>query len=197
VCKFELTTPPPITEKDVWEAIPCNVCHELDKKGNAKPEISWLESAFALQYTEVSTTTELCLKCHIQIDIPGHKPEVALPNAHTGMLCTDCHDAHSVEATCSNSGCHEGILSAIPEIPGHDTSHEKVTCIACHDASGLEVGIDEVSADWLTFVEIDLGDGESTLAPYASHDVSKDVACDRCHFSGNPWNLVGEISTSP
>ena len=196
VCKFELTTPPPLTEMSVWESIPCKVCHELDKKGNAESEMKWLESAAAGLYEDVDTSTELCLKCHIQVNIPNHKPEIMLSAAHADLLCADCHDAHSVEATCSNSGCHEDILST-PEISGHDTSHEKVSCIACHDASGFEVGVDEESGEWLTFTAIELADGESALVPYASHNISKEAACDRCHFSGNPWNLVDEVSTSP
>ena len=197
MCKFELTEPPPLTAEDIWANIQCNVCHELDKKGKAKPEYSWLEVAAVGQYAEVDSTTELCLKCHVPVDMPGHKPVIELLNAHMDMVCTNCHDAHSVEATCSTSGCHEGILLAVPAIPGHDAYHQEVTCIACHDAGGLEVGPDDASGDWLAFVTITSVDGGSIRVPYASHNISKESSCTRCHYAGNPWQLIENVSAGP
>ena len=47
-----------------------------------------------------------------------------------------------------------------------------VMCLACHDASGLEVGLVEDGDIWLT-----LRSGD----PYISHNLQKAVNCTRCH----------------
>ncbi|MFC2028882.1 hypothetical protein ACFLTX_03035 [Chloroflexota bacterium] len=189
ICKFEVSEPPPLTAQDVWQNIQCKICHEPDNKGNIPAEYSWLEVPILEQYAEVSSSSELCLNCHIQIDLPGHKPQVDLANAHAAMLCSDCHNSHSLKADCSSSGCHDNVMSSGGSIAGHDTDHQNVSCIACHQVGGLPDGMDDASGQWLPLLEISVVDGSTELLPYASHDISRQSACDTCHFSGNPWDL--------
>ena len=183
VCKFEIAPPPPTIAEADWDNVPCNVCHRL-KKGEVQPEYAWLSIPPIDEYEDVASTTDLCLKCHGQIDIAGHEmPDLA--NAHAGYTCTQCHDAHTTTATCASEVCHANALNPPAPIPGHDNNHEAVTCWACHDAAGLAVGPDE-QGNWVSFLP------ESSI-PYASHNIVKQALCERCHFADNPWNLSVEV----
>jgi hypothetical protein len=189
ICKFELSEPPPLTAQDIWDGIQCKICHEPGKKGVIPAEISWLEVPILEEYAEVDSSSELCLKCHVQVDLPGHKPQVDLANAHADMVCTDCHNAHDLQASCSASGCHDDVLASGNSIAGHDTDHQNVSCIACHQAGGIPNGMDDSSGQWLPLIQIKAVDGSNQLIPYASHNIVTDSACETCHFSGNPWKL--------
>jgi hypothetical protein len=75
---------------------------------------------------------------------------------------------------------------------GHGSVHIDVACVACHDASGLEVGPIEGKGQWKTFRTTELL-GRSSREPYQSHNLQREVACDRCHYADNPWGLVAEV----
>jgi len=195
-CKFEIDPPPPKVTEDEWEHIPCKYCHEVDNKGNVNPEVAWLEIAQIGSYADVESNTELCLKCHNEAELPDHA--VALVGgAHADYECTDCHDAHNTTASCTASGCHEDVVDPATPIPGHDADHENVACVACHDADGMEVGLDEESGMWTTFAVVVSVDGVESLVPFTSHNTVLEASCDRCHFSGNPWGLSEEVSSTP
>lgn len=185
-CKFEVAPPPPTIAESEWGHIPCNVCHRV-KKGEVSPEIAWLSIPPIDEYEEISSSTDLCLKCHLDIDIlDHHTPD--LTNAHAEYTCTQCHDAHSTAASCSSETCHPDTLEPASPIVGHDDDHVLVTCWACHDGAGLEIGLGDLGK-WTTI----LPDG---LIPYASHNIVKEAACERCHFSGNPWDLMVDVTGS-
>ena len=119
------------------------------------------------------------------MDIPDHQtPD--LSNAHADFTCTQCHDAHSTIASCSSLICHPETTDTSTTIVGHDEDHQAVTCWACHDGAGLEVGIDELE-NWVTFAP-----GHTTS--YASHNIVTQVSCERCHFINNPWDLSIDVS---
>lgn len=202
-CKFELEDPPPYISDDAWVDIPCMVCHEKDKKDNIQPEIAWLEIAQLEEYVSVSTPTELCLKCHNPINVVKHG-SVNVGGAHKDYVCTECHDAHDPTASCGDAGCHEGVVDSEVPIPGHDADHLEVSCVACHDGAGLEVGPTESTGIWTTYVpwswktyigenEIEEETGTET---YASHNLVIEASCDRCHYVENPWGL-SEDSNQP
>ena len=192
-CKFEVSEPPPLIPEEAWVTIECNVCHEVDKKGNVAPEYAWLEIAQIEEYAEVATPTELCQKCHVDIGLPGHVvPE--LGGAHADYECTDCHGAHDTVASCGAVGCHEDVFNSTISIPGHDTDHEQVTCVACHDSGELMVDLNEELGLWTTYV-LD-SDGVDSV-PLSSHNTGLSAPCDRCHYSGNPWSLSGEVASQP
>ncbi len=182
-CKFEVPPPPPTIAEADWQNIPCNICHRV-KKDKVDPNYTWLSIPPIDEYEDVASTTELCLKCHGQIDLAGHgKPDLA--NAHAGYACTQCHDAHTTTATCESEMCHANVLNPTAPIPGHDENHKTVTCWACHDAAGMAVGPDD-QGNWVTFLP-------ASSIPYASHNIVKQVLCERCHFLNNPWNLSGKV----
>jgi hypothetical protein len=200
-CKFELEDPPPYISEDAWLDIPCMVCHEKDKKDNLQPEIAWLEIAQLEEYSSVSSPTELCLKCHNPINVPNHGA-VQVGIAHSNYECTECHDAHDTVASCGEAGCHEEVIEPAVLIPGHDTDHQEVSCVACHDGADLEVGPSEDTGVWVTYVpwtyiivisESETKEETGTVA-FASHNLVIDASCKRCHFSGNPWGLSEDVS---
>jgi hypothetical protein len=67
---------------------------------------------------------------------------------------------------------------------------DKVSCIACHDASGADVGPDpEDEAGLWTTTETTSGRGPPTTNAIVSHSIQWSVACDRCHSKGNAYGL--------
>jgi len=183
-CKFEVAPPPPTIAEADWENIPCNVCHRV-KKGDVDPNYAWLSIPPIDEYEDLATTTELCIKCHTVVDVAGHSG-IDVAGAHAGYTCTQCHNAHSTEASCATENCHADVLNPSTPIPGHDENHKAVTCWACHDAAGLAVGPNE-QGNWLTFQP-------ASSIPFASHNIAKEALCERCHFLNNPWNLSADVS---
>lgn len=184
-CKFEVKPAPPLIEESSWTHVECKICHEVKKK-EVQAGVSWLEIAQIEQYAAVASVTELCLKCHVPVDVVGHAG-VSNAGAHSEMVCSDCHDAHSMTASCSDSGCHEALEVTGVVIPGHDTDHANVSCSACHDASGLEIGPDEAGS-WATFHPAST-EGIIDQRAYTSHNTVREAPCERCHFADNPWGL--------
>ena len=191
-CKFEVSDPPPFVDESIWENISCNTCHLVDKKNNIEPGYTYLEVAAIEEYSAVATTTELCQKCHSAVDLPDH--EVAeLGGAHTDYECTTCHDAHDTRASCGSVECHDDVIDPATPILGHDADHQIVLCVACHDASGMEVGISDELGVWTTIIT-DSSETEQSLKALTSHNLVKEANCDRCHFEGNPWDLSDIVS---
>lgn len=184
-CKFEVDPPPPVIAEEVWTHVECKICHQMKKK-EVLPEISWLEIAQIDQYAAIGSATELCLKCHVSVEVPGHLGTVS-EGAHVEMACSDCHDAHSMAASCGEAGCHEALDVPGAVIAGHDEDHAQVSCGACHDSSGLEVGPD-ASGAWVTFRPQEASVGSERLA-LSSHNTVLEAPCERCHFAANPWGL--------
>lgn len=182
-CKFEVEPPPPTIAEADWQHIPCSTCHRV-KKDVVQPEYAWLSIPPIDEYEDLATTTELCLKCHINVDVVDHDG-IELAGAHADYACTECHDAHSITASCATEECHTDVLDASVAIAGHDADHNLVTCWACHDAAGLAVGPND-EGKWITL-------RPETLTPFVSHNTVKDASCERCHFADNPWNLSAEV----
>lgn len=174
-CKFEIKDPPPYIAEEQWEHIPCKVCHAEGKRGKINPEIAWLEIAQIGEYAAVASSTEICMKCHSSVGLSDHR-SIQIGSVHGDYTCTQCHDAHSSQASCSSSGCHDQVLDPVSGTPGHDSDHAIVDCFACHDASGLEVGPDPETSEW-------------TVLAYKSHQIELAAPCEKCHFSGNAWGL--------
>jgi len=192
-CKFELEDPPPFIAESDWVDIPCNVCHEKDKKDNIQPEYAWLEIAATEEYAEVTSPTELCQKCHNQAELPDHAVSM-VGGAHSGYECTECHDAHDTVASCGATDCHEDVVDPDVPIAGHDGDHQLVSCEACHDADGLDVGPSEDDGIWRTNVVVFSGEAETAVV-HTSHNIVLEAPCERCHFSNNPWGLTENVST--
>lgn len=189
-CKFEVQEPDPVVEQAKWENIQCNICHKVDKK-KVDPKPVWLEIPQIDEYVDVASNSELCLKCHSDVDVPGHAA-VQVAGAHAQMNCTDCHDAHSTTASCATAGCHTALESASATIPGHDERHKNVSCVACHDGAKMEIG-PGAGEIWTTFLPASTS---TEKAAFSSHNLVKDAPCERCHFSGNSWGLKESVTAS-
>lgn len=182
-CKFELEDPPPYIAEDAWENIPCKVCHELNKRDEVQPEYQWLEIAAIDEYAKVNSTTELCQKCHTASEpMEGHVWQNSF-GAHQDQTCTDCHNPHDGSAGCLT--CHSEVDFSTSGIAGHDPDHESISCMVCHDGSGLTAGLDSETNLWVLLT--DTPDGSQQTV--SSHEIVLESNCSRCHFTDNPWEL--------
>ncbi|MCJ7716570.1 MAG: hypothetical protein MUO54_08625 [Anaerolineales bacterium] len=201
-CKFELEPPPPYIPENEWMHIPCLVCHEENKKGIIQPEITWLEIPALEEYASVETPTELCLKCHNTENVKEHGM-VIVGGDHKDMQCTECHLPHSTAVSCVSGDCHPAVYSAADTTPGHDEIHQDISCAACHDSAGWEVGPNEDLGYWITNSpwshEIMIGEAdtkiETGIVPFTSHEIGLEANCDRCHSVDNQWGLTENVDT--
>jgi hypothetical protein len=198
-CKFANEAEPriavsnPLVPETEWMNIGCDVCHRVEN-GLVTPGYFWYDKLTGY-YETMPTTTMLCEKCHLDDDILQHA--VSLDgSAHAGFVCTDCHDAHTTAADCL--ACHADDVLVTPvqtgETPtsadiGHGHIHSSVSCVACHDSSGMAVDYDEGQGVWITYRQTELF-GVASQSPYLSHTLQLQVDCTRCHYSGNPWDLA-------
>ncbi len=90
---------------------------------------------------------------------------------------------------CGGPTCHPAATEVASKPRSvHGSVHAAVTCQACHDASGIQVGPEEGGGPWITW-QTPVQSGNSVREPYFSHQIQLEVDCTRCHFSNNPWKL--------
>ena len=158
-----------------------------------------------------------CTRCHdghnAKADCSGCHPinlmgEPKFIDEHVEVIsnggCVECHAGafQNHDMTIQQAGddnclnCHRRLMgqsSVAPIQYGHSALHKNVFCVACHDASGLIVGPIEGEDVWATHRTTEFM-GQSSTAPYQSHDLQLLVNCDKCHYQDNPWDLVSEIA---
>ena len=212
-CKFasdpELriaTTMDFVPEED-WMGIGCETCHAVED-GRVLAEVSWL-NVITMEHEAVGIPNELCSKCHVDsqgVKATGGRGVThavtlggsahlnwagALPQDHRPSYCSDCHDPHSlVPKQCID--CHEEVLTLETHMKGTQEAHAALDCLACHDASGMDVAPfppDAEDARWTTVVTETSRSGEVTTSYMKSHSVMWEVDCSRCHFEGNAFEL--------
>lgn len=195
-------------EEEDWVGINCETCHQVEN-GVALPGNAWLNVVTG-EYEPVNTSTELCSKCHVTtagIAVSGGsgvEHGIVLggsahanwagewPQSERPQYCSDCHDPHSTEPTqCVD--CHEAVTTSDTHMNGLNAIMlDKVSCLACHDASGMEVGPHPDEAEGGVFVTLvsSIGrDGSPSVEYVKSHSIQWQVSCDRCHFEENAWEL--------
>ncbi len=182
-CKFELDDPPPYIAEQDWNDIPCQVCHEVNKKDEVQPEVAWLEIAAIGEYAEVSSSAELCQKCHSVSELYDSHNSITPGNLHQDQTCVTCHDAHNTAAACTD--CHDDLDFTAGEITGHDQDHINIPCAVCHDGSGLTAELNEEAGEWLLIGEFEFGQ----QVVKTSHNIVLEANCERCHYPDNPWSL--------
>jgi hypothetical protein len=205
-----------LIEEEDWFAIPCETCHVM--VDGFATELAYL-NPITMEYKAVSNSTELCEQCHVtttgnafgsgvdhkitfggsaHLNYGGFIGEEAPPT-----YCVDCHDAHTTEPKqCID--CHEDDIATAEHAGGaYGVMKDTVTCMACHDASGADVGPNPAEdIDLWTTTLTTVGRGGPSTDAIVSHSIVFTVACDRCHFEGNAWELTvrtadGEIPPPP
>jgi hypothetical protein len=213
-CKFptddeiRIATTMDFVEEEDWVGINCETCHRVDN-GVALSDISWLNVVTG-ENEPVNTSSELCGKCHVTtagvaasggrgvthgINLGGsaHANWAGeWPQSDRPQYCTDCHDPHStVPLQCVD--CHQDVTTSDTHMNGlNAVMLDKVSCMACHDASGMEVGPHPDEAENGLFVTLvsEMGrDGTLSTTYVKSHSIQWEVTCNRCHFEDNPWEL--------
>ena len=205
----------PFVPEEEWVGIQCDTCHRTEEgvvlKGNA-----WLNPV-TMEYQDVNTTTELCEKCHVttmgnafgsgvehkitlggsaHLNYGGFLGEVTPPT-----YCSDCHDPHTgAPKECED--CHT--IEVASHAKGKFAAMQILTCMACHDAVGYDVGPhpdEDMGGVWVP-QETTVGRGGPSTSAVISHSIVYEVSCDRCHFEENAWELTvytadGEIPEPP
>ena len=198
-------------EEEDWMGVDCVTCHIMEGD-QSTGQLAWFNTRTG-EHEPINTPNELCGKCHTNSSVSwtgsGVEHQIVLGGtAHlnwAGMLddvrrpeyCSDCHDPHTQQPMgCVD--CHPSVLTSDEHINGMNAAHENVDCLACHDASGAEVGPhpDEAMGGLWTTVLNSIGrTGEPTSEAIVSHSVQWAVSCDRCHFAENPSELI-ELTAS-
>lgn len=197
-CKFKMPEAKPIAKAD-WKSIDCDICHRVEK-GALDQHPAWLNTLVSQfqtgvdPYENVAAAGDLCQKCHTNLKTYHYKRDLG-SGPHSTKQCTDCHNIHSLKASCTET-CHSNVGKTADKTPGHDAAHAAVNCVACHDASGLKVGPVDGGKTWLTFSPTD-AHGKPGPVPYVSHNLQKKVDCARCHAAGNAWGLKPDKTYTP
>jgi hypothetical protein len=195
-----------VSEED-WKGIWCDTCHQIED-GIVQPGFAWFNTV-TNEHEPVNIPNELCQKCHVTSQgvqasggrgvshgiVLGGSAHLnwagALPQNRRPEYCSECHDPHSgVPKQCVD--CHQDVLTLDTHMKGHADSHVNVTCLACHEGSGMLVGPhpDPENDEWVTLVSSVNRQGLTVTAYEKSHSITWLVDCTRCHFVDNPWELI-------
>ena len=184
----------------------CEMCHLDNETLRHKREMG---SAAHVGFTCISchdahSTAANCGAdgCHVDVVESRDLPSDEHIGIQSKVECLVCHEAgmqvHNMAINKSEEDdclqCHSDLkqLSSADIAPVyHSLIHAEVNCVVCHDASGYEVGIDEMTDEWVVFRSVELL-GRVSVKPYQSHDLQQQVSCNRCHFVDNPWELSVE-----
>ena len=171
----------------------------LDTWNRPNPLMDYVPQEVGIYDTRYDNLGELdCRACHgDSLADRHHYTEIVLRD----RLCTPCHEIIPdppgvvVIRDCSASGCHSWDDVYVNGWH-HDTDlSASDNCVACHDASEMDVGfIDDTNV--FTTGKISSGRGGETFEPAYSHDFNKSADCARCHYEGNPWGRTVIESTS-
>jgi len=197
----------------------CSTCH-IVKDSQLEGEPIWLNQQASDVMAE--DANEFCGQCHSDIhnqnmESPLHSDFscTTCHDPHSQVAsCTmpGCHSSydkvnplakyfpHPSDASgCDRYGCHEVILVSPTldpsQIPWNhrDSNHNEVSCEACHDASGLEVGRQD--GIWVPVEKVD-SDGTGVLDYFSSHNIQRSVDCTKCHFADNPWKITESLNSA-
>jgi len=103
----------------------CDDCHPTEN-GIVLEDASWRNQQTG-QYEVVSGANSLCSQCH---------EDISAGSAHMTFLCTDCHDPHLINASCTDSSCHSNIPTVFYEISATPTGgHPNIGSSFCGGAN--------------------------------------------------------------
>lgn len=160
----------------------------------------------------VTASNDICQACHIgyyqgdksiaAIGIAGigvrRHPQVqelqlsAQRGVHeTQQLCTNCHkDLHEMLLKNTEHGARTGGKTLCTNCHADKAmkgpAHKTVTCIGCHDAE-LTVQLDNGMVYPLALKH-------NLTESWPSHNLVKDVKCEKCHVAGNKVNASEKVT---
>ncbi len=156
---------------EVHVSFECTECHDAHSAGaNCEDchQVSMISRSRAVPEHQAVTGSDDCDECHAGA-FSNHSIRI---QEEGNDDCFDCH------------GYLMGNMTPEPVQIGHSQVHAAVSCVACHDASGMEVGpLESAAADdaiWVTF-RTSSGPLGQTIEPYQSHYLRRTVDCTRCH----------------
>ncbi len=177
-----------LVSQEDWKNIGCEICHNV-QDGVVSAQTAWLDIETGY-HEATSQPDQLCTKCHM--DTATLKHGIDLGNqVHKGFSCINCHEPHSTTASCVSSGCHADLKNVSVDKTSpvyHSNIHAMVNCVACHDASGMDILNPEGGTNWTTYRTVQSVQGPVSEI-YSSHNLQRTVNCQKCHFSGNPYGL--------
>jgi hypothetical protein len=162
----------PVAQQD-WQSIGCDICHQPVGDSYSTSIAYWNQASG--RYEPVRDTLELCAKCHEGRHGFEVVEEQMASKAHQGWACTQCHGAHTLVSRCTS--CHDPSVGAGA---AEHATHTKVNCTACHDAGGLSIwrDADASSRHYGFYVPVRFA---HTLTSWPSHNLQREVRCERCH----------------
>jgi predicted CXXCH cytochrome family protein len=189
-CKFPSEAHPRLAEgnlliaQEEWSNIDCSVCHRMEN-GVADPAYAWHDNVTGY-YETMTTPTELCEKCHLDSETLKHK-RVLNGDAHVDFVCTECHDAHKMSASCDE--CHTVSMLELPKfIPEHQDVVTNQDCNDCHNGAyeSHSIVVQETGNDDCMDCHERLM-GRKGLAPVQiGHSmVHATISCVACHDASN------------
>lgn len=198
----------PVVPEHEWQGIRCSTCHPQDASGEAQTAIAWWDRVSGSHIPQADST-QLCEQCHRNSAAGTLRlRELADSPAHAEATCTTCHDPHSGAAACID--CHNAQDTQTAFIADcwtpyladdAEAAHPNMLCVVCHDNGGLsaqpvEDPEEPYLGQWATWRSTMIAGVIPSNHVWISHNLSAEVACARCHYADNPWNLTVEVGPS-
>lgn len=111
---------------------------------------------------------------------------------------TPPHHESASPHDCGGGQCHVAAtqVAQTETTPHIGIEHRSLSCSACHDASGMQVGPIDDNMRWDTWQQV-TWNGIEGGSMKSSHNLQKEVDCARCHYEGNPWQLPVLVKEIP
>ena len=162
----------------------CDDCHPTEN-GVVLEDVFWRNQQTG-QYEAVSGANSLCSQCH---------EGIFAGSAHMRFMCTDCHDPHRINASCTDSNCHSNVPTVFYEIPATPTGgHPNVgssfcSGTNCHSvATAVAETVDSIHGPAHTLVTCGACHDASQLQVGPSPDDGKWLIWQENEFNGEVIN---------
>jgi hypothetical protein len=198
------------------ESLGCQACHPADAQGGTASQIAWRnpdtgepetmtdsrelcgnchpEALDMLHASKGFHATLQCTLCHdphrLNADCTssGCHPSVSADLEVIASLAVEPGHETTEPHHCGGSSCHAVAtqVARSGSLQHIGIQHAYLTCAACHDTAGMEVGPDPQGFGWNTWLP---GAGSEGRRPFFSHNLQRQVGCECCHFEANRWEL--------
>lgn len=208
----------PTVLRSEWQNVGCEICHGGEGEDFSGSLAWWDQDSRQYESIASSSdlcikchrdeedhNTQITMgsSAHVDFDcVTCHEPH----SLRTSCSNSGCHDGVRPESSmppatptggqhpnnaafCGGANCHPAATQAAASNDSiHGAVHASVSCIACHDASGMPVAPSLELGYWITFTT-GAPDGMGKSGPAMSHEIQASVDCVRCHFEENTWEL--------